>query len=70
MPTLVLTPRYTDDTQALRKAAAALGWRVERLTGWGVPAHLANLAEPVLYAEALFGPTPAEQLGLALPPED
>lgn len=71
-PTLVFTPRYTDDAQALWKAAAVLGWRTERLTGWRVPEHLRALARPVLYGEALFGPELARQLGLSLlePPED
>ncbi|MEN3327083.1 MAG: hypothetical protein V7638_1890 [Acidobacteriota bacterium] len=69
--TLVLTPRYTDDSQLLWRAGR-LGWHVERLQTWRVPDHLRNLEEPVLYAEALFGPTLAEQLGLRIenPPED
>ena len=71
MPTLILTPRYTDDTQALWKAASALGWRVERLGSWRVPEHLQSLDTPVLYAEALFAPSLAEQLGIELlGPED
>ncbi|UOD29243.1 ATP-grasp domain-containing protein [Massilia violaceinigra] len=72
MPTLILTPRYTDDAQALWKAAASLGWQVERLVSWRVPAALQTLPEPVLYGEALFGPTLAAELGLDLlgPPED
>ena len=72
MPTLVFTPRYTDDSQALWKAAAGLGWRTERLASWKVPGHFRDLDEPVLYGEALFGPSLAEQLGLSLlnPPED
>lgn len=72
MPTLIFTPRYTDDSQALWKAAGSLGGQVERLTSWRVPEHLQQLAEPVLYGEALFGPTLAEQLGIELsnPPED
>lgn len=72
MPTLIFTPRYTDDSQALWKAAGALGWRTERLTSWRVPEHFRGLEEPVLYGEALFGPSLAEQLGLSLlnPPED
>ena len=72
MPTLIFTPRYTDDSQALWKAAGSLGWRVERLTTWRVPDHLRELPDPVLYGEALFGPTLAEELGLQLlnPPED
>ncbi|MFZ6643518.1 ATP-grasp domain-containing protein [Undibacterium sp. TC4M20W] len=72
MPTLIFTPRYTDDSQALWKAAGALGWQVQRLTNWRVPEHLQNLEQAVLYGEALFGPTLAEQLGISLlsPPED
>jgi ATP-grasp domain, R2K clade family 2 len=72
MPTLVFTPRYTEDSQALWKAAGALGWKTERLTSWRVPEHLKGLAGPVLYGEALFGPALAEQLGIVLtnPPED
>jgi len=72
MPTLIFTPRYTEDSQALWKAAGALGWNVERLTTWRIPEHLRTVADPVLYGEALFGPTLAEQLGLTLlnPPED
>lgn len=72
MPTLIFTPRYTEDSQALWKAAGSLGWKVERLTTWRVPEHFRELPEPVLYGEALFGPTLAEQLGLNLlnPPED
>ena len=72
MPTLIFTPRYTEDSQALWKAAATLGWRTERLTSWRVPDHLKSAPVPVLYGEALFGPPLAEQLGLSLlcPPDD
>lgn len=72
MPTLILTPRQTEDTQSLWKAAARLGWSTERLGGWRIPDHVRSVDEPVLYAEALFGPDFAEQLGLQLlsPPDD
>ena len=72
MPTLILTPRYTADAQALWRAATSASWRVERLTGWRVPKHLAQVRDPVLYVEALFGPTLAQQLGVTLldPPVD
>jgi hypothetical protein len=72
MPTLVLTPRYTEDSQALWKAAASRGWSVVRLNGWHVPEYLKAKKDLVLYVEALFGPTIAEQLDLRLvdPPED
>lgn len=72
MPTLIFTPRYTEDSQALWKAAGSMGWQTERLSTWRVPEHLQSVSEPVLYGEALFGPSLAEQLGLVLlsPPED
>jgi hypothetical protein len=72
MTILILTPRYTDDSQALWKAAAQLGWSVERLTGWHVPDRLRATGDVALYVEALFGQTIADQLGLELlnPPED
>lgn len=72
MPTLVLTPRFTEDAQALWRAAGQLGWQVERLQSWRVPEHLLTVPEPVLYLETLFGPTLAGQFGLKLlePPDD
>jgi hypothetical protein len=72
MPTLVLTPRQTEDAQALWRAASQLGWRVERLQSWRVPDDLRGVPEPVLYLEALIGPTLAGQFGLRLlePPDD
>ena len=72
MPTLILTPRYTADAQALWRAATSAGWQVERLTGWRGPGHLAQLQDPVLYVEALFGPTLAQQFRIKLldPPAD
>jgi|SRR5579884_307139 len=72
MPTLILTPRFTEDAQALWRAAARLGWGVERLSGWRIPDELRRVPEPVPYLEGLFGPTLAEQLGLRLsePPVD
>lgn len=71
MPTLFLTPRQTEDTHSLWKAAAELGWSVERLGSWRIPEHLKSANDPVLYAEALFGPELASQLNLDLvsPPD-
>ncbi len=66
MPTLILTPRFTEDAQALWRAAGQLGWHVERLTSWRIPDELRTVYDPVLYLEAMFGPTLAEQLGLRL----
>ena len=72
MPTLILSPRQTEDGQRLWRAASQLGWRVERLASWRIPDDFIDLPEPVLYAEALFAPTLAESLGITLaePPDD
>lgn len=66
MPTLFLTPRYSTDAQALWKAAAAMGWRIERLANWRIPEELLAVEQPVPYAEALMAPILAEQLRLQL----
>lgn len=72
MPTLILTPRFTEDAQALWRAAGLLGWDVERLSSWRVPAEMCSVVEPVLYLEGLMGPSLAAQFGLKLiePPVD
>ena len=71
MPTLILSPRYSDDSIALRRAAIALGWDVMRLASWRCPEDF-EPEEPVLYGEPLFNTMVAEQLELTLiePPED
>ncbi|MBI3229101.1 MAG: ATP-grasp domain-containing protein [Burkholderiales bacterium] len=72
MPTLILTPRYSEDAQLLWKAASQLNWPIARLQSWQIPAELKHVDEPVLYCEALFGPTLAAELGISLlePSED
>ena len=65
MPTLVLPPRYTDDTNIVRKAAIERGWDIERLSSWRAPDTLRD-ADPVLYGEPLFAAVVADTLGLAL----
>lgn len=40
VPVLVLSPRYSEDSRLLRRAALQLGWHVERLGGWEVPERL------------------------------
>jgi hypothetical protein len=71
MPTLILSPRYSDDSIKLRRAAIALGWDVIRLANWRCPDDI-EVDEPVLFAEPLFNAAVAEQLGLEVvePPED
>lgn len=72
MPTLILTPRQTPDSQSLWRAANRAGWRVVRLPSWRVPEQLLGVVEPVLYAEALFAPSLAAALNIELvgPSED
>ncbi len=65
MPTLVLPPRFTDDSNLLRKAAIEAGWEVERLSGWRPSPELRQV-DPVLYGEPLFAAAVAGMLGLAL----
>ena len=71
MPTLILSPRYSDDSITLRRSAIGLGWDVMRLASWRCPEDF-EPEEPVLHGEPLFNTAVAEQLGLTLvePPED
>ncbi|WP_433332168.1 ATP-grasp domain-containing protein [Spirillospora sp. CA-294931] len=66
MPTLVLSPRYTSDSKALRAAAGRCGWAAERLGGWRAPAHLRGRDDLALYGEPTFAEVIAAQLGLSL----
>lgn len=65
MPVLLLPPRFTTDSNEVRKAALHLGWEVERLTTWHPPVELKG-KEVLLYGEALFADAMAEALELAL----
>lgn len=65
MPTLILPPRFTDDTNLVRKAAASVGWTVERLSNWRVPGHIDG-PELVLYGEPLFAAVVANAINLSL----
>ena len=71
MPTLILSPRYSDDSITLRRAAIALGWDVMRLAGWRLHEDF-EPEEPVIFAEPLFTEAAAAQLGLTViePPDD
>lgn len=75
MPTLVLSPRHSDDSNALWRAAIAAGWRTRRLQRIGeaaeLPAELAG-AEVALYGETMMADAVAGALGLGLvePPHD
>lgn len=71
-PTLILSSRYTEDSQRLWHAAIQRGWNVERIHGWRVPDHLRLIREPIIYVEALMAPTIAADFGLTLlePPDN
>lgn len=64
--TLYLSPRYTDDSQALWKAALKLGWDVQRLQ-WNEMDLLAPGAiAPVVYGENIFTAMSSERLKVKL----
>ncbi len=65
MPTLVLSPRYTPDSNTLWQAALRAKWSVLRLQNHRAPDELQN-QDIVLYGEALFVAIIADQLDLAL----
>jgi len=64
MPTLLLTPRQTDDAQELWRGAAQLGWSVHRVHGWKVPQ--VDAAEIAIYGEPLLATHIAQTLSLEL----
>jgi len=64
MPTLLLTPRQTEDAQELWRGGTALGWNVLRVHGWKAP--VVNPADVVIYAEPLLATHIARTLGLEL----
>lgn len=65
MPTLVLSHRYSPDSNALFSAALGAGWDVERLHSFQCPAGLAQ-KNPVFYGETLLADAIADDLGIAL----
>jgi hypothetical protein len=65
VPTLVLSHRYSPDSNALFSAALAAGWDVERLHSFRCPDGLAA-REPVFYGETLLADAIADELGIAL----
>ncbi len=63
MPTLVLSPRHTDDSTALWRAAIKAGWDIVRAQGWQLPK---GIESPVIYGETMFVDWAAEELGVTL----
>ena len=71
MKTLILPPKFSEESNLIRKAALAKGWQVERLPSWRIPEHLHGI--PVaIYGEPLFVAHVEEVLGIRfpVPPED
>lgn len=68
MKTLVLSQRYTDDSNLLWRAAIDAGWEVARARGLRAPPVA---GEPVLYGETIFADAVAEELGVSVlgPPD-
>lgn len=64
MTTLLVSSRFTEDNQALWRAATRRDWSVVRVQGTRCPE--VHDSEIVLYVESLFAPTIAESLGLDL----
>jgi hypothetical protein len=71
-PTLILPPRFSDDSNALWRAAIALDWNIERLQNWRVPESFDRTSQVAIYGESLWANFVAQQLGLRLyePPLD
>lgn len=65
MPLLVLSPRYTSDSKALRAATGRAGWKAERLGGWRAPERLRG-EDVAFYGEPTFVEIVAAQLGVRL----
>ncbi len=61
MPTLILPPRYTEDSIRLWRAAGEAGWTTQRLRGWRVDAPIDD-DQLAIYGEPLFALAVAEQL--------
>ena len=72
MTTLILPPRFSDDTNILWRAAIGLGWNIERLQSWRVPESLVGTTDVAIYGESLWANFVAQQLSLRLfePPLD
>lgn len=70
VPTLVLSPRFTDDSIALWRAALAAGWRTHRLARLGdadsLASQLAGADELAFYGETVGADLVARALDLAL----
>ncbi|MCP4151868.1 MAG: ATP-grasp domain-containing protein [bacterium] len=71
MSTLILPPRYTEDSIALWRTASKCGWKPQRVHGWRLNSPVTD-DEIAIYGEALFVSAIAEQSSLKMiePPFD
>lgn len=69
MPTLLVSPRFSTDNEALRKAASELHWDSHRVVRYQVPKEI---KDPVVYGDLNFCDNIAQEnyLGLLDPPND
>lgn len=65
MPTLILSPRYTEDSRRLRAAAEWAGWSVVRLANWRLPEDLPT-RDLVFYGEPSYADVVAGTRHIAL----
>jgi hypothetical protein len=65
MPTLILSPRYTQDSIDLWRCATEIGWKVERTTSWRISTNLLENTL-VLYGETLFAAVVSQTLNITL----
>ena len=74
MPTLILSPRHTPNSQKLWRVAIDQEWDVIRLPSFRTPVEWEKNPpeDPVLYGEPLFNTMVADALGLEIdtPPDD
>lgn len=67
MTTLYLSPRYTDDSQKLWKAAIKLDWDVQRLSWDQMEKTFGpGIVAPIVYGETIFTSMASERLNLKL----
>ncbi len=64
--TLILSPRFSEDSRLMRQAASRAGWTVTRLPGWRAAAAGPLAGTVAIYGEALFVEAIADQLGRPL----
>ena len=65
MPTLILPPKYSEDTIRMAQAATQASWDVERLQDWTIPDGN-EYENPIPYGKAPFPEMISPRLGISL----